>query len=447
MPTAPIVMKKETGGASFWGAPWALHSASHIFIRGLRYGLILVIVIGASRVAVRMWPRYYTNPTARDNYAGVARYVQAMGNAATDWVLLDAPGQQEVWRYYDPGLPVLALPQQRPPNPQQTLAMLAKAAQDHRQIFALFWATAEADPQRLVEQWLDQNAFKGWESWQGNLRFVTYRLPTQLTCAPLAPDSVFEQQIALLEQCQPALPQRIAAGEVALLGLRWQALAKIEQRYKVSVQLLDARNQVIAQHDSEPAGGSQPTDQWQPQTIVSDNHGLTIPFGTPPIVYRLMVAIYDPQTGQRLHVGALDQLELSQLEVTRPQRTIPLAILPIQHWTNATLGGVRLLGYDLYRKNYAHAPATPIQPGDLVQVTFYWQAPDPLPANWPPASRFQLTLGSQVRTEELVPGYPTQQWQPGDILRGEFDIPFDGTDRVPTLLIGESRLSLVALPR
>ena len=70
-----------------------------------------------------------------------------------------------------------------------------------------------------------------------------------------------------------------------------------------------------------------------------------------------------------------------------------------------------------------------------------------LPATCPPASRFQLTLGSQVRTEELVPGYPTQQWQPGDILRGEFDIPFDGTDRVPTLLIGESRLSLVALPR
>jgi hypothetical protein len=341
---------------------------------------------------------------------------------------------------------LLTLPQQRPPDPQQTLATLANAVKDRQNIYALFWATDEADPQQLVEHWLDQNAFKGLDSWQRNLRFVTYRLPNHLTCRPLTPPANFGQQIRLAEQCQPSFPQQLAAGEVALIGLRWQALTKLTQRYKVSVQLLDNRNQVLAQQDSEPAGGSQPTDQWQPQATIVDNHGLSIPFGTPPGIYQLIAALYDSVNGQRLSIGDADHIALGQIEVRLNDRTMPLDILPIQHRTDTALGPVRLVGYAAYRKDYAHAPETPLQPGDLVHFTFYWQAPNPLPANWPADLKFKLAVGGQQLNEPLVPGYPTAQWQPGALLRGEFDIPFDGTSRIPRLGIGETAVRLTALP-
>ncbi len=408
--------------------------------------LCALLIIGTLTLAAFTLPAYYTNPTARDNYAGVAHYLQATGDPTTDLVLLDAPGQQEVWRYYDPGFPVVALPQARPPNPEQTVIALAAAVQARRNVYALFWATDEADPTHIVEQWLDQNAFKGLESWQGNLRFAVYRLPTQVTCTPLAAATVFDQRISLLAQCQSQSPQRVAAGEIALVGLQWQALMPIKQRYKVSVQLLDARQQVIAQHDSEPAGGSQPTDQWPLQTTITDNHGLSIPFGTPPGAYTLMAKLYDPTNGQPLLVGAAETVTLGQIQVVRPEHAIPVDILPIQHWLHASSQGVTLLGYDTYRKDAAHAPATPIHPGDLVHFTFYWQAPDPLPANWAQKAAFQLQLGQQTLSQPLVPGYPPDQWQAGDLLRGEFDLPFDGTDRTPTLQFGEIAVKLMALP-
>ncbi|MFN8487013.1 MAG: glycosyltransferase family 39 protein [Caldilineaceae bacterium] len=413
----------------------------------LQLPLLLLVLLGAALSAAFTLPSYYSDPVARDNYASVARYIQVMGNPTADLVLLDAPGQQEVWRYYDPGLPRLTLPQQRPPDPQQTLTTLADAVKDRQNVYALFWATDEADPQQLVEHWLDQNAFKGLDSWQGNLRFVTYRMPNHLTCGPLTPQAIFGQQIRLTEQCQPSFPQRLAAGEVGLIGLRWQALTKLTQRYKVSVQVLDKRNQVIAQQDSEPAGGSQPTDQWQPKATIVDNHGLNIPFGTPPGVYRLIAALYDDANGQRLPNGNTDHIDLGQLEVQQTARAIPVDILRIQHRVTVALGPVRLVGYAAYRKDYAHAPDTPIQPGNLVHFTFYWQAPNPLPANWPADLKFKLELGNQQLNEALVPGYPTAQWQPSGLVRGEFDLPFDGTNPIPVLWIGEVHLRLTALPR
>jgi len=421
--------------------------SAYYLVRTTHYALQILLAMGALLLALLVLPGYYTNPSARDNYAGVARYIQAVGDPARDLVLLNAPGQQEVWRYYDPGLPVLALPQQRPPDPQQTLETLTAAATKRRTIFALFWATDEADPDQTVEHWLDQQAFKGLESWQGNLRFVTYQLPYQLVCAPPPTETILDQRIQLVEQCQPAFPQRAAPGEVVLVGLHWQGLAPIEQRYKVSVQLLDARNQVIAQRDSEPVGGSQPTDAWQPGTTVIDNHGVTIQPGTPPGDYQLIVALYDPLTGARLSTGETDQIGLGWVHINRPTRALPLEIVDMQHRLDQWLGGVTLVGYAAYRKDFAHAPDTPIQAGDLVHFTFYWQAPDPKPNDLPTDLHFTLRLGDQALTTALVGGnYPTSQWQAGELVRAEFDLPFDGQSATPTLQIGDDTYRLEPLP-
>ncbi len=415
--------------------------------RPTHYASGILLFSGALLLAILSLPTYYTSPTARDNYAGVARYIQAVGDPARDLVLLNAPGQQEVWRYYDPGLPVLALPQQRPPDAQQTAATLAMAAAKRSTIFALFWATDEADPDQTVEHWLDQQAFKGLESWQGNLRFVTYQLPYQLTCAALPAETILDQRIQLVEQCQPALPQHAAPGQVVLVGLHWQTRAAIEQRYKVSVQLLDDRNQVIAQRDSEPVGGSQPTDAWQPGATIIDNHGVTIQPGTPPGDYQLIAVLYDPRTGERLNTGTTDQIELGPVRIEQPMRAFPLEIIPMQHRLDQWLGGVKLVGYDAYRKDLAHAPDTPIQAGDQVHFTFYWQAPDPQPSDFAADLQFTLRLGDQTLTAALAGGnYPTSDWQPSELVRTEFDLSFTGQSSTPSLQIGDDVYTLKRLP-
>lgn len=412
-------------------------------------GGVLVAIFGAA-LAWATLPAYYADPVARDNYQGVAAYLAAAGNAATDVVVLDAPGQQEVWRYYDPGLPVLALPATRPANRAQVETALAAATQAAERVYALLWATDEADPDRLVENWLDRNAFKASDAWQGNLRLAAYRFAHNLARGPGAP-IVFGDTLVLTGQSQPAFPQPVSAGDAAIVQLTWETSKTLTTDYKVTIQLLDSRNQVIAQRDSVPAGGSAPTTSWQPASPVVDNYALPIPWGTPPGVYRLIAAVYDPATGKRLPPNTTDAkddaAELGAVVVQPAPRSLPLTLIPMQHRVAQPLGPVVLAGYDAYRKDYAHAPSTPLQPGDVAHFTLYWVAPDPLPAGWPGDQTFHLQLGGQQLEGPLAGGaYATAQWQPGALVRAEFDIPYDGTTKTAELAIGNDRIVLAPLP-
>ncbi len=405
--------------------------------------------IALAALVLTAWslPGYYADATARDNYAGVARYVAALGEPMRDLVLLNAPGQAEVWSYYAERLPielpVLPLPQQRPPDVERTEQELADAVQGKRQIFALFWAEAQSDPERIVETWLNGHAFKGLETWQGNVRFVTYSLADELRCQPLDPAPIFGELIALNEQCQPTQPQVtpnqiVPSGGVLLLRLGWRALADIDTRYTVTVQLLDARDNVIAQRDAEPVGGSRLTDAWTAGETVEDNHGVAIPLGTPPGDYRLRVALYDPLTGARLTTAdGADHVALGTVKITRPARELSTQTLvelalsdDVATRLDARLGPVTLAGYSQYRRGFAHAPETPLQAGDALHVSLYWLAPDPLPDDWPDDLSMTLELGEQSLVAPLAGGaYPTGAWLPGELVRAEFDVPFDGSGR------------------
>lgn len=429
--------------------PWCvlIAAAGWVVAGRLRWLLVTGIVVGALVLALWTLPAYYADPTARDNYKGVAEYLAAVGDPQHDLVLLDAPGQVDVWRHYDPGLPLAALPEQRPADREQTIAALSAASSDRRTIYALFWATDESDPQRIVESWLDQNAFKGLESWQGNLRFVSYTRADDLRCTERTPLN-FAGQLALVGECEPQPAQQVSAGETALVRLLWSALRPIGQRYKVSVQLLDERNQVIAQHDSEPAGGSLPTTTWSVGETVEDNHGLAVPVGVPPGVYRLIATVYDAENGARLAHDAGDSVELGTVKVVQSTQPFPVDLLPVRQRIDQMLGPLTLVGADVYKKGFGHAPTTPVQPGDLLHVTLYWQAPDSLPADWPSDLQVTLKLGDQTVNAPLAGGaYATGKWQAGELVRGEFDIPYDGVGRSLVVRIDEGDAYTIQLPR
>ncbi len=408
---------------------------------------MLLITAGALVLAGHALPQYYTSPTVRDNYAGVAEYLQTVADPAQDLVLLNAPGQREVWAYYDPGIPVVALPKQRPPDPQATLATLQRVTADRQKVYALLWATDEADPARLVETWLDQHAFKGLESWQGNLRFVEYTFAPPMACTTQQPAIVWAASIQLDGYCTPTAEPVVAAGEVALVGLQWQATRTLAARYKVTVQLLDEQNQLIAQRDGEPVGGSRPTTGWQPTEVIRDNHGLMIPVGTPPGHYQLIIALYDPSDGSRLAVDGNDFFSLGTITVTLPTTPLPAALIPMQYRLHQPVGPVTLLGYNAHKQGMTHAPETPLVPGDWVTFTFIWQAPEPLPVTWPSNLQATLAVGEQQVNFPLAGNsYPTAAWQAAQIVQQSVAIPFDGSSRRAWLTIGEQSTELASLP-
>lgn len=386
--------------------------------------IVLAVALVTVPSALALANYYFDPKAARDDYRSTAAFISAVAGP-NDAILLDAPGQQEVFDYYYRGpLPVYALPEQRPIDPAATVARLKQIAQQHPHLYTLYWATAESDPTQVVETWLDDHAYKADDRWQGNMRFVIYATQQPTEAWPVqASGAVLGDQIRLLTYALST--HTIMPGEVLQLQLQWQAERPPDADYALFVQLLDPRDQVVAQHDAPPGGDENPTDGWQPGVKVLDHHGVLIPYGTPPGDYRMIAGLYDPTSGQRLPVNDRDFIDLGAVTVARPAVPAPVSALRMQVDKAFNLGEITLLGHDRYKRGYGYNPEEPLHRNDLLHLTLYWQANiQPTSAWW-----FTVRLVSGADTEiAAVSGplvsdlYPTLNWQAGEIVRGEHDM-------------------------
>lgn len=98
-------------------------------------------------------------------------------------------------------------------------------------------------------------------------------------------------------------PLSVQPGDDIRVRLTWSSLSVPDDNMKVFVHLVDGGNQVIAQKDYPPLGGSFPTFLWFPKWIpgqtVIDPYRLTVPEGTPPGDFRIEVGMYGFTTFQR----------------------------------------------------------------------------------------------------------------------------------------------------
>lgn len=389
--------------------------------------------------------RYYADPkSARDDYRGIAEFITVTAGA-DDAILLVAPGQLEVFNYYYKGdLPIYALPAQRPINTAAAEQELQKLlARD--KVYAVYWANHEADPEDFIQSWMNNRGYKTLDQWRGNVRLVVYVMPERRPTDEILDGLALRFGADIVLRGYRGSNLTPTAGEVTQLQLIWQADRRPTRRYKVFMQLLDFHDQVIAQRDAEPVGDSRPTTTWTPGEIITDNHGVLIPPGTPPGDYRRIIGLYDAETGVRLRLAdGRDHFALPSVRVMRSLVTPPLAALNMMTEQRFDFGAIALLGYDRYKRDYKHAPETPLYAGDRLHLTFYWQAVARPRAVW----WFDLTLSDSVghavanlRWPLVSDSYPTTAWAPGEVVRGEHDLQIS-SDTPP----GDYRLSLTLYP-
>ncbi|MEJ2560498.1 MAG: hypothetical protein P8186_30605, partial [Anaerolineae bacterium] len=433
-------------------------------------GVALAGWLGAALVvAAAWWPltAYYTDPElARDDYRGMAHYLEAIAGPQ-DAIILDAAGQQEVFGYYYHGdAAVYPLPRRRPLDPEATVAELETIMARAQRIFALYWATDESDPAGLIEGYLDGHAFKATDTWVGNVRLVSYAAP--LPPGDLTPadvrlgdhvtltgyrlgypsrngDFAPSRDFAPSGDLAPTSSTQTVPGEIVQVQLRWATDAPLDTRYVVFIQALDAANHLVGQRDAEPVIS---TLDWKPGAPIFDRQGLFIEPGTPPGEHHVIAGLYDAVTGRRLPVTSEpaaaggDFLELGTFSVERPAPPLPVAALRFHHPAGVDLGPLRLLGYDRYKPGHRYDPDTPLHPGDPLHLTLYWQAPSRPRADWRVALRLAPAAHpTSPVAEEIFPAagvdYPTGGWEPGEIVRAQFDLFLPG-DVTP----GDYRVSL-----
>ncbi len=364
---------------------------------------------------------YFDTAFQRDNYRGIAATIKALATP-DDAVILYAPGQQEVFGYYyddEQSAKVYPLPRQRPINADATLAELESIAAEHRTLYGVFWATEEADPDGIIENWLNENTFKANDIWFGNVRLVSFATPNA-DAKNYPVSAFFGKHIQLLAYQLPDVA--IHPGEIMQIGLRWKTDAILAENYTVFLQLLDAANHLVAQRDAQP---QTPGSMWTTDTPIADRHGLWVQPGTPPGDYRLVVGLYNSATGERLLLeNGQSYLEVTTIGIEKNLSPLPIDAFAIQHQLDAP----PLVGYDLYKLGHASEPDIPIHIGDTMHLNLYWQKSDIELSDDAQASVVLRGKGNFQRVlwqGDMVSGYPISAWDTGEIARGQLNFFFN----------------------
>jgi len=422
------------GVVALAGLGWRMASLIRLPTSAVRLAAaaIAITALGAVGFAQsRAAEAYYSDPKyARDDYRGLARYVERQIQPG-DAVVLNAPGQSEIFGYYYRGdAPFYPLPTERPAQRDSTERRMAALAAEHRRLWLVLWATRESDPEGFVQGWLHQHAFPGPGRWFGDVQLVVYGTPEEPPVPQTPTDSSrWEGGVDLVsyDLLSPAIapaPARatVTSGGGLNIRLRWQARAQPEAPVAVSVQLLDPQRRFVwAQHDARlPTAEGAPGD-------AEDRHMLLVPWGTPPATYRLEVNLYDPRGGQRrllpnLGAGAADHLLLTEIAVAPPRAGEALNRVEIPRRISYQAGPLRLLGFDLSNPSSPaeRGPTRSLRPGQTLHLVLAWEAASQ------PDGDLEVTLalrdGSgrlawQAREPILGSLYPTSRWRAGDVWR------------------------------
>lgn len=123
--------------------------------------------------------------------------------------------------------------------------------------------------------------------------------------APVAIFGGYDRGIVLIDDTTRGT---LTPGSVISTTLTWQALQSPDFDYNLFLHLVDDRGQRWGQTDQQPAG-ERPMTGWAVGEVITGTVGLTVdpatPSGTP---LRLVLGLYNWQTGQRLPADAGDQV-------------------------------------------------------------------------------------------------------------------------------------------
>jgi 4-amino-4-deoxy-L-arabinose transferase-like glycosyltransferase len=216
--------------------------------------------------------------------------------------------------------------------------------------------------------------------------------------------------------------------------LTWQKEKSLGSNHLVSLRLTDAEGRTWATRDSHPQAGQVYFTDLATGDILTDRHGLLIPAGTPPGLYRLLLSVrrtsdahpLDLLDTERQPLGA--ELLLTQVEVIDPNPNVDPAALPVQFATAAIFGReVQLVGFSL-----GHGP---FKAGETLPLTLFWHSLADQPGPLTVSIQLQDAAGQIIFSQQKEPIRPTSDWQRGTLVRDPQDLPLP-----PALPPGEYRL-------
>ena len=255
----------------------------------------------------------------RSGYADTAALVEKAGNRQDDafvedfWIediygffQIDAR-LMEFCEGHCPKTTAIAREDWEKKNKKERMQWYSKHVKPGGRLWLIPTELPPASPYSTVEKWFTENEYLEQCQWTGKqIRLCSYiRQPQNSSQTLLVKNINFGDKILLKKSKQRVAKDAsiLHPGQSLLLMLEWTAHQQPTQRYKISLQLIDASGVLKAQHDREPLDGYRPTDTWQPDERIIDRYAFTLPDDLPPGDYKVFLIVYDPNTGQRLNVA------------------------------------------------------------------------------------------------------------------------------------------------
>jgi uncharacterized membrane protein len=323
-------------------------------------------------------------------------------------------------------------------------------------VWLLLWQDEVVDPNGFLTMMLgEEGKLLPFEGGFWGLKLYHYALPADVRFSSQPrieyPVSVnFGDEIRLLGYSLPAprvpVEKKGANREVEVI-LYWQGLKELTEDYKVSLRLRDGEGHYWGRVDARPASYWYPTMRWPPGEKLFGQHTIETLPGTPPGEYRLELGVYTEEDPRGLDVLNEKGTPLGKSQIIGTVE-VPISEVitsydevegEIQRPLGVTFDDLELLGYNWEER--------PVQPGDTIGFTLFWRA---LSDGVKDCSIVLQLIDAQGQLIESglryrlgTEGYPTSRWQPGEVIRGQYDYTIPVWPLQPSPGRAEMRVTLL----
>ncbi|MCA0452866.1 MAG: glycosyltransferase family 39 protein [Chloroflexi bacterium] len=280
--------------------------------------LLFVGWLAVSGISLR---NYYFDPTyakAR-GWPELATYLHQTAQPS-DVVIQSAADAAFGYYYHQTSLPY-AQDVPLPETPAQPISAIESQLALYEQQHTAIWQVGQEFPDwpnaGTVRNWLDSHMQLVLAGQAGGLDYRQYKswvvAPDEIT---LSTDATFENTTRLMGY--RVIPAPTPDSNLTV-WLYWQPLQQTDVPFKVFVHLIGTVNPATAsplwtQDDRFPQNGRIDTTVWDVEEIYRDVYTLPLA-GVPAGAYSLKVGLYNPETNQRIPVGAADSYQLQTIDL------------------------------------------------------------------------------------------------------------------------------------
>jgi len=282
--------------------------------------LVLTALLGLNLVSIY---RYRADPDygRTSGYREAAAHVAAQAKAG-DVFVTNTP--DPCWDYYLRALdmPRVMVPQRAGDDQEEIIARLQGLGEQYDRLWFVPQPGSSWDSEGVASHWLEYNALRAESARLQRIEMHVYH-PERTASAAMAPlDAPMSNGLALTahhmtHNGRPVTATgAVEAGEQLEITLLWHAAEPVSESYTVFVHVLNARGELVAQHDGLPVLGTRPTYLWRAGEQVLDRHPITLPTTLDTGELHVLVGMYDSETIERVHYqGGNDALTIATLSL------------------------------------------------------------------------------------------------------------------------------------